>query len=397
MAEDRMGWYRHDDVHVSPQGLIDFAWSAPMRDLAAKIGISDVGLKKLLKGHGIVTPPQGHWNRVHAGRPVPSPPQPRARRPGETGRLRVDKRFKEYLPLAPEIPVGGPFASAAVPEDLGELHARELKAIGRVAVPKSLDRHHPGLARLLRREDDIRAKLADKSWYWDSPAFDGPLAQRQLRLLNGLFFTLAGRDHSGDASNDNGNLVGHVRIGDMSLTLEFSVVGKHRTERVAGYQCPARDLPASTPLQLAIRWPLGLGVPSAWQDDARGTVEKRLAEIAADIIVAGEAAFRRSLVEAAERREIARLEAIEARRRELERLQAKRVEHLVKSGDMLASADRIRTLISRVEAGVSDGRANVSRDDFAAWRDWASAYADSLDPLLSGQIFDHIRPPSLSD
>ena len=55
-----MGWYRHDDVHVSPQTLIDFAWSAPMRDLAAKIGISDVGLKKLLKGHGIVTPLQGH-------------------------------------------------------------------------------------------------------------------------------------------------------------------------------------------------------------------------------------------------------------------------------------------------------------------------------------------------
>ena len=122
-----------------------------------------------------------------------------------------------------------------------------------------------------------------------------------------------------------------------------------------------------------------------------------LAAIAADLIVAGEAAFRRSLVLAAESRERARLDAIEARRRELERLQAQRVEHLVKSGDMLAGADRIRTLIARVEAGVMEGRANVSSDAFSAWRQWASAYADSLDPLLSGQIFDHIRPPSLPD
>lgn len=38
-------------------------------------GLSDVGLKKLLKSHGVVTPPQGHWNRVHAGKPVPKCPK----------------------------------------------------------------------------------------------------------------------------------------------------------------------------------------------------------------------------------------------------------------------------------------------------------------------------------
>jgi len=31
-----------------------------MRDLAAKVGLSDVALKKILKSHGIVTPPQGY-------------------------------------------------------------------------------------------------------------------------------------------------------------------------------------------------------------------------------------------------------------------------------------------------------------------------------------------------
>ena len=37
--------------------LYEFAWSAPMRDLAAKVGMSDVGLKKLLSNHGVPAPP----------------------------------------------------------------------------------------------------------------------------------------------------------------------------------------------------------------------------------------------------------------------------------------------------------------------------------------------------
>jgi len=68
-------WYHRNDIMVLPDDLIAFAWSAPMRDLAAKAGLSDVGLKKLLKGFGVVTPPQGHWNRVmRAGK---SPLRPR--------------------------------------------------------------------------------------------------------------------------------------------------------------------------------------------------------------------------------------------------------------------------------------------------------------------------------
>lgn len=79
-----------------------------MRDLAATIGISDVGLKKLLKAHGIVTPPQGHWNRVHADRPVTAPPKPPARGPGESGRVRLDPRFRGHVPEAAPVPEEGP-------------------------------------------------------------------------------------------------------------------------------------------------------------------------------------------------------------------------------------------------------------------------------------------------
>lgn len=54
-------------------------WSKPLNKLAAELGLSDVGLKKLCKRHDIPTPPQGHWISIHHGksRPtVPLPPKP---------------------------------------------------------------------------------------------------------------------------------------------------------------------------------------------------------------------------------------------------------------------------------------------------------------------------------
>jgi hypothetical protein len=136
---------------VLPQDLQGFAWSAPMRDLAAKVGLSDVGLKKTLKSHRIVTPAQGHWNRVHAGKPVPKCPEVPPRHPGETGRIRLDSRFAGMLAPTAPLSSSGPFATSAVPEDLDELYARELKAIGRVPVPRKLERFHHGLAPIFRQ------------------------------------------------------------------------------------------------------------------------------------------------------------------------------------------------------------------------------------------------------
>ena len=47
--------------------LYDLIWSKPMRDAAAEIAISDVGLKKVCVRHRVPVPPQGYWNKVHAG------------------------------------------------------------------------------------------------------------------------------------------------------------------------------------------------------------------------------------------------------------------------------------------------------------------------------------------
>lgn len=54
------------------------AWSTPMTQLAAELGISDVGLAKACRRHAVPVPPRGHWARLRAGQtpaqtPLPTP------------------------------------------------------------------------------------------------------------------------------------------------------------------------------------------------------------------------------------------------------------------------------------------------------------------------------------
>jgi hypothetical protein len=55
-----MYYYGRNTICVMPEDLIAYAWSAPMRDLAQKLDMSDVGLRKLLAGYGVGPPPQGY-------------------------------------------------------------------------------------------------------------------------------------------------------------------------------------------------------------------------------------------------------------------------------------------------------------------------------------------------
>jgi hypothetical protein len=381
-------------LHVSREALTAFAWSAPMRDLAGRIGLSDVGLRKILKANGIVMPVQGHWNRIHAGQAVPGPPAIGPRRPGETGRIRLDERFCGHLPEIEPMPVGGPFASTAVPEALDELRSLELKALKRVRLPRSLERPHPGLAKLLRREEQTRRKALEDKWYWSEPVFDTPLGQRKLKLVNALFFALASRGHDSEAWEQEGELVVRRVVGDTDVRLSFSIVRKFSTEMKHGRQRPARDLPASTPLRIALQRDLRGQTRVASPDGEAGAkLEAQIAQVAADIIVAGEASFRQSLVEAVEWEEQQRKWAEERERKRLAELEQKRIENLKESGRLLAEANQIRALAAQVEAAVRTGMAKVSPRDLDAWKLWALSYADRIDPVCTGQVMTHVRPP----
>jgi hypothetical protein len=282
------------------------------------------------------------------------------------------------------MPEEGPFASANVPEDLGELREVERGKIGRVAAPRDLSRPHAGLARLLKKEEVRREKAEASRWHWDEPHFASALALRQLRLASGRFTALARRGHAGEAWEDQEELRLTCKIGDMTLRLGFAIVGSHRTQLIGGRQRPARDLPAKTPLRLALGRKLRVAIPTSWQDEAGAPLDSRLGDIAADLIVAGEAAFRQSLVEAREHAEEMRVWEEQRRRERIERLNQERLRRLAESGALLRQAEELRALVERVGAAVTRGSLAVSDSDLAAGRAWALARADELDPGLFG-------------
>lgn len=384
--------WSQDSFLARPEDVLAFAWSAPMRDLAAKIGISDVGLRKLLVAQGIVLPPQGHWNRVHAGRKVGEPPKPEPRKAGESGRVRLDGRFRDHVPESGPIPEEGPFASAAIPESLEELRVQERKAIGRVAVARSLDRAHPALHQLLRREEQLRAKQAASGYSWDRPLWDGPLAQRQLRIIDALFKALGGRGHDPWTRYSNSELELHVTIGGRHFQLGFGGHGNSRR----GETAPASHRPASTRLRLSVDFRARGPLATHWEDgDAR--LEQQIADIAADLIVIGEAAFRQGLVESREWEEQRQRWAEEHRRAERRKLEEQRLADLRESGKLLRRAAEIRALVAEVGAAVGRGGVAVTDAQLDRWREWALAEANRLDPVLSGQVLSHLVVPALDD
>lgn len=383
------GW---NDILVLPDDLREFAWSAPLRDLAATIGFSDVGLKKLLTLCGVPTPPQGYWNKVHAGKPVPGWPKAPARRPGETGRVRVDARFAEVLKPADPLPSEGPFASPVVPEHLDELFAQELKAIGRAAVPQSLDRVHRALTQILRQEQRRREKIAQSHWHWDGPKFDNPLDKRRLRILSAVFMALSRRGHDADAYERDGEIHATAIVRDTRIGLEVAVAGKHRSARVYGRDRPAADLPLSTPLMLRVDSDFDGTNKVSWQDDEDGKLETKIPTIAAGVIVAGEARFRRSLREAEERAEQHRIQQEKRRQEELAARNRERLECLHRSGELLRQAEDIRALVVRVRRAMTDGSADVDAATIEAWEKWALGEADQVDPVRSGQFRSHLKP-----
>ncbi|WP_404373783.1 hypothetical protein AB5I39_08705 [Sphingomonas sp. MMS24-J45] len=168
-------WWRgqQPEVRISRERLYEFAWSAPMRQLASEFGLSDSGLAKALRQHGILLPPPGYWSKLQAGKPVRRTPLP-ARKPGEDRLLPVHgalaDRFRAES-CAPEHP-GGPFASEEVPEDLYQLRADVLKRIGKISVSQKLDRPHRALQTLLRRDERRREKIATSTYpRWSLPRF----------------------------------------------------------------------------------------------------------------------------------------------------------------------------------------------------------------------------------
>jgi hypothetical protein len=77
--------------YVTREDLYRLVWEAPVSEVAARFGISDVGLAKACRRAAIPIPPRGYWARAEAGHLLEHPPlQPSP--PGLRDKIRLRGR-----------------------------------------------------------------------------------------------------------------------------------------------------------------------------------------------------------------------------------------------------------------------------------------------------------------
>ncbi|MCR6732600.1 MAG: hypothetical protein NVV83_00140 [Afipia sp.] len=363
------------------QQLHDLVWSGPMREVAKTLELSDNGLRKNCVKAFVPLPPQGHWNKVHAGQKVKTSPLP-PRPPGVSDTIQIgqwdyrqhQKELEETEPVAP-----------IFDEPIENLRARVTRNIGVVLASKNLSPPHAAFRRQV--EDDAR-KAAQSSWH--TAIFSTALEKRRLRILQGLFYGLSRLDCSVTVQGQETRTI-YVNVGHQNVSIGLERVANRR--RVPDEQAVER-------LKFSIFKGYDKNTERAsWVDSDEQTLESQLTSIAVEIIVAGEMQYRehRTWVyeEEVRRREQMRQEAIKkkleqqkAERERLIKLEADRLKRLTDSAENYQRAQAIRAFVLSVVGSPTEGTdaARVSR-----WQKWALLQADKLDPIATGRIWDDVN------
>jgi hypothetical protein len=149
--------------------------------------------------------------------------------------------------------------------------------------------------------DEVRAAKQRADPYpssWNAPIFDTSFEMRRFRILNALFVCLTRCGMTAHMGGKEGrDLSITVGTTNVSFTLESTAAAKLLERERQGYAFIARGPKAKMRLTIGQRWSGEKPGPS-WEDQAGAPLERRLREIAAAIVVAGEQAVREGALHA---------------------------------------------------------------------------------------------------
>lgn len=369
--------------------LHKLVWSQPMRDAAATIPMSDVGLKKVCRRHGVPVPPQGYWNKVHAGHRVKTKALPPAK----------SDQPETFEILAPA-PLHG-----AVLESKKQALARAVEA-AKLAPPEPTSEHECTArtrAALEKLQPDRRGalRLLGEPGVADILLWPEQL-ERGLSLLNRLCYAVerAGYRMALSRTSPAAIAVGNEKV-RFQITAHYarreqkqppaekwdwrkSGIGKALESQ--SYE-PWRQwvfVPSGT-LKLSLSGSYNAGLRCNWSDGISRRIDDQLPQVMAEI--AAHAASLREKRLAEERRAAAAEEA--ARRREeaerIHRREGERRAFLEKRASAYARALELREFAAHLRAtSRKHGSAALS-----AFLQWADAHIQGLLASSSARAVHH--------
>lgn len=289
-------------VSISREELHRRVWSEPVSRLSQSLGLSDVGLAKACRRHGIPVPPRGYWAKRDAGKAPPAPDFNADDRPGQQL-----LRFPGPKP---------PAQPAADPPEVDPEIERELDPANAIVVADRVRVRHP----LLVSTREFWRMRKRRGFRWDcvipphfNIAISEPLETRALSILQTLFGALSDRGHRVDLDERGG----------IRLTVQGETCGlvlRERMRQARTVRTPATAAAAAQDRlrphdlvptgQLEIRLDQRWGKAHVWRDCEKYRVEDILNLVAVGLIKVA-----RAEKEWRAARERERLAALEAERK----------------------------------------------------------------------------------
>lgn len=361
------------DREMTRQQIYDLVWKQPMIHVAKELGISDQGLAKLCKREQIPRPPQGYWNKLAAGKPVPAKPQlPAGEDDHDAIVLRISASSKSPVTAKSQI--------------------EELKAeLREVQVSKRLVNPHPVIAeRLASREEDIRKGRE----YYDRIAKEmkkfGPLDsadRRCLRILDTVCKSLQARgiviegDKSDEFTARSGLDEIAFRLRYRSKQVKIPITPDDWLWKFKGEDAVRHELEATDDLIFEIKSWMPAGFRKTWRESSK----RRLEELAGDIVATMLVALPAVQLMREKREEEARLYEIEeGKRREREarqRLDRNRFRRLAVHAEAWSEASLVRDFVATLRDADLDEEKMIDDMTVAQWLDWADAAVARHDPM----------------
>lgn len=384
---------------VDRETLYNEVWSEPVSVVAARYGLSDVGLAKICRAWAVPLPSRGYWAKVKAGRIMRKVPLPELEQP-----LR---RFPNLVKVPPEQLAARRAAkeeSARIREEVLALMPEEVAALPLHPLVRAASKR-------LRRRDgwaaDTLVRSAPKEVI--NIAVTRLALDRALSFIDSLLKALSKQGFEVEVDQARGASL--FRRVETDTRLDFTLV--EHISRTRHQATPAEEraqkrywahsrwdgnatfphipmydyTPSGTFTIQVGRWP-----QRTWKDTPTKKLEQRLGEVVAGIVVLAQETFAKEQEEIrrqeALRRALARYEFLMKRRAS----EAARFKSLENDATNWERASKLRAFADAFERNAS--AAGPLSEEQANWLAWTRAKADWLDPfvLVSDAILDAPEP-----
>lgn len=356
-------------IELTRAELYDKIWSKAMVQVAEEFGISDVGLKKRCRKHGIPMPPRGYWRQVETGHSPRKPPLPRCPK-GASDTIQFSAPSTPSTRKNPPPDATFPRSMELPPED-AKLHpvAAALKA---------------QLRRIAADEQGLKkAEVADLPRVTVSSKSIG----KTCRCVHALITLL--EEHGGTIQEHEGRDPGavfakekeHVRL-EIEEPVKSSLKPKKpSTDRYPTYTPPEYTYHPTGFLHFHIEGSRWLTGQKNWNETPHQSLEWLVPDIAKRILAALPELIAAGIEEERRKEAYRERQRQESHAKQIHAHQEAILQNLGRATYWWNRSQEIHAFLSALEeqwtAGHPEGPDQQQKD----WLKWARGHADSLSPL----------------